>query len=149
MGVLIAFWFIFTAAYLVATEVLSMAKSRGEVLIFRRSHLVKKKSTWRMAGGDEEALRPPGIKMVQLDGIQSTETLPAKSHIFHWQDVCYDIKNKKEVRRILDHVDGWVQPGTLTALMVCKLFSLIIPVPGNPNTRSILGCFWCRKNDPT
>ncbi|GLB01931.1 hypothetical protein AtubIFM57258_000342 [Aspergillus tubingensis] len=117
VGVLVAFWFIFTTAYLVATEVLSMAKSRGEVLIFRHSHLVKKKSTWRMASGDEEALRPPGIKMVQLDGIQNTDTLPAKSHIFHWQDVCYDIKNKKEVRRILDHVDGWVQPGTLTALM--------------------------------
>lgn len=30
----------------------------------------------------------------------------------------YDIKIKKEERRILDHVDGWVKPGTLTALMV-------------------------------
>lgn len=37
--------------------------------------------------------------------------------IFQWQDVCYDIKIKKEDRRILDHVDGWVKPGTLTALM--------------------------------
>ena len=32
-------------------------------------------------------------------------------------DVCYDIKIKGEPRRILDHVDGWVKPGTLTALM--------------------------------
>jgi len=31
--------------------------------------------------------------------------------------VCYDIKIKGEPRRILDHVDGWVKPGTLTALM--------------------------------
>ncbi len=37
--------------------------------------------------------------------------------IFHWEDVCYDIKIKGEPRRILDHVDGWVKPGTLTALM--------------------------------
>lgn len=29
----------------------------------------------------------------------------------------YDIKIKKEPRRILDHVDGWVKPGTLTGLM--------------------------------
>ena len=32
-------------------------------------------------------------------------------------DVCYDVKIKSETRRILDHVDGWVKPGTLTALM--------------------------------
>lgn len=38
--------------------------------------------------------------------------------IFTWKDVVYDIKIKKEERRILDHVDGWVKPGTLTALMV-------------------------------
>jgi len=31
--------------------------------------------------------------------------------------VCYDIKIKSETRRILDHVDGWVKPGTLTGLM--------------------------------
>lgn len=38
--------------------------------------------------------------------------------IFSWKDVVYDIKIKGEPRRILDHVDGWVKPGTLTALMV-------------------------------
>lgn len=37
--------------------------------------------------------------------------------IFHWDSVCYDIKIKKEPRRLLDNVDGWVKPGTLTALM--------------------------------
>ncbi len=37
--------------------------------------------------------------------------------VFHWKDVCYDINVAKENRRILDHIDGWVKPGTLTALM--------------------------------
>ncbi|CAL9735807.1 pleiotropic ABC efflux transporter of multiple drugs [Monosporozyma servazzii] len=36
---------------------------------------------------------------------------------FHWRDVCYDINIKNETRRILSNVDGWVKPGTLTALM--------------------------------
>lgn len=36
----------------------------------------------------------------------------------------YDIKIKGEARRILDHVDGWVKPGTLTALMVSLGFRL-------------------------
>ncbi|SCV01822.1 LAME_0G18734g1_1 [Lachancea meyersii CBS 8951] len=37
--------------------------------------------------------------------------------IYHWRNVCFDVPIKKETRRILDHVDGWVKPGTLTALM--------------------------------
>jgi ABC-type multidrug transport system permease subunit/ABC-type multidrug transport system ATPase subunit len=31
--------------------------------------------------------------------------------------VCYEVKIKNETRQILDHVDGWVKPGSLTALM--------------------------------
>ena len=45
-------------------------------------------------------------------------TLHKQTSIFQWKDICYDIKIKKEERRILNHVDGWVKPGTLTALMV-------------------------------
>lgn len=42
----------------------------------------------------------------------------AKSEaIFHWRDLCYDIPVKGGTRRILNNVDGWVKPGTLTALM--------------------------------
>ena len=40
-----------------------------------------------------------------------------QTSVFSWKDVIYDVKIKKETRRILDHVDGWVKPGTLTALM--------------------------------
>lgn len=47
--------------------------------------------------------------------------IPPQTAIFSWKDVVYDIKIKKEPRRILNHVDGWVKPGTLTALMVCLL----------------------------
>lgn len=32
-------------------------------------------------------------------------------------NICYDVNIKGTTRRILDHVDGWVKPGTLTALM--------------------------------
>ncbi|EJS41517.1 pdr10p [Saccharomyces arboricola H-6] len=37
--------------------------------------------------------------------------------IFHWRNLCYDIPVKKGKRRILNNVDGWVKPGTLTALV--------------------------------
>jgi hypothetical protein len=44
--------------------------------------------------------------------------LQRQTAIFSWKDVVYDIRIKGEARRILDYVDGWVKPGTLTALMV-------------------------------
>ncbi|EGE02462.1 ABC drug exporter AbcA [Trichophyton equinum CBS 127.97] len=37
--------------------------------------------------------------------------------IFHWHDLCYDIKIKGGTGRLLDHVDGWVNPGVSTILM--------------------------------
>ncbi|KAK1974493.1 ABC-2 type transporter-domain-containing protein [Colletotrichum cereale] len=38
--------------------------------------------------------------------------------IFHWSNVCYEIKVKNnDKKRILDGIDGWCKPGTLTALM--------------------------------
>jgi hypothetical protein len=49
---------------------------------------------------------------------QDVANIQRQTAIFHWKDVCYDIKIKNEPRRILDHVDGWVKPGTCTALMV-------------------------------
>ncbi|CAI7643179.1 unnamed protein product [Penicillium discolor] len=118
VGILVAFWVILTIVYLGATELLSMAQSKGEVLIFRRSHFVKRKSSFRTAEADEEeALGAEMATMTQSDTTGKTETPAHKGQIFQWEDVCYDIKHKGEVRRILDHVDGWVQPGTLTVLM--------------------------------
>ena len=43
--------------------------------------------------------------------------LPPQKDIFTWRNVVYDISIKGEPRRLLDHVSGWVKPGTLTALM--------------------------------
>ena len=128
MGILIAFWVVLTIIYLGATELLSMAKSKGEVLIFRRSHFVKNESTLRMAeADDEEALATEMATMTQSAATDETQIDPSEGQIFQWEDVCYDIKNKGEVQRILDHVDGWVQPGTLTVLMVRIYMSLHMP----------------------
>lgn len=36
---------------------------------------------------------------------------------FLWDSLCYDVKVKGGSRRLLDNVEGWIQPGSLTALM--------------------------------
>lgn len=39
------------------------------------------------------------------------------STTFIWDNLCYDVKDKGGSRRLLDDIEGWIKPGTLTALM--------------------------------
>ncbi|OKL58430.1 Multidrug resistance protein CDR1 [Talaromyces atroroseus] len=135
LGILFAFMAFFAFTYLASTEYISEQKSKGEVLLFRRGH---KASNLAFPGSssdlessvDAKASRIDGEKVVtpasgNVDSSAPSTTAPAaaaaqiqrQTAIFQWQDVCYDIKIKGEPRRILDHVDGWVKPGTCTALM--------------------------------
>ncbi|KAH7396729.1 ABC-2 type transporter-domain-containing protein [Phaeosphaeria sp. MPI-PUGE-AT-0046c] len=113
-GIMWVFMFGLMCVYLVATEYITAAKSKGEVLVFRRGHKVpKSKSTDDLEGA-------PAGRTVSTQYDNSDDNIAIierQTAIFQWEDVCYDIKIKKEERRILDHVDGWVKPGTLTALM--------------------------------
>lgn len=109
----------FLATALVATEYITAAKSKGEVLVFRRGHIPVQESK---SSDDEESAQPVQQLVVDVDEkvkrASAVSGLQKQTSIFHWEDVCYDIKIKGEGRRLLDNVDGWVEPGTLTALMV-------------------------------
>ncbi|KAF2471821.1 ABC drug exporter AbcA [Lindgomyces ingoldianus] len=112
LGILFVFMLGLMFVYLAATEFITAKKSKGEVLVFRRGHkLLKTKPAddLETAGGQGVA-----VEKSQSDDIAIIERQTA---IFQWKDVCYDIKIKGQPRRILDNVDGWVKPGTLTALM--------------------------------
>jgi ABC-type multidrug transport system fused ATPase/permease subunit len=113
LGILIAFMVGLCTIYLVATEYITAKKSKGEVLLFRRghapAHLIQKDKV------DEEA--GPVTRKLTSNTVDASAIIKRQTAIFSWEDVCYDIKIKSEHRRILDHVDGWVKPGTLTALM--------------------------------
>lgn len=106
--------------YLVAAEKLSLDSSKGEVLIFRRG--IKYLPTMK-SRKDEESQEVAGRKRPHLpsgDGVLpgATVRIQQQTAIFHWKDVCYEVSIKGKRRVILDHIDGWVKPGTLTALMV-------------------------------
>ncbi|GME43998.1 ABC transporter-like protein [Neofusicoccum parvum] len=116
LGIMIAFMIFFCCTYLAATEFISAKKSKGEVLVFRRGHIPAAAKT---SPNDIEAVpagrAPLSEKKDKTDNVGAM--IQKQTAIFHWEDMCYDIKIKGEPRRILDHVDGWVKPGTLTALM--------------------------------
>jgi ATP-binding cassette, subfamily G (WHITE), member 2, PDR len=111
-GILWVFMIGLCAVYLIATEYVTAKKSKGEVLLFRRGHIALKKKP----SNDEEA-GSTQLAALEKGATDASAILTRQTAIFHWEDVCYDIKIKSEGRRILDHVDGWVKPGTLTALM--------------------------------
>lgn len=115
-GIMIAFMFGLMFMYLGATEFISAKKSKGEVLVFRRGH--QPAALTKNTPDDLEASgAAPAVLEKHVKGDDGTAHIQRQTAIFHWEDICYDIKIKKEERRILDHVDGWVKPGTLTALM--------------------------------
>ncbi|KAL2840520.1 ABC-2 type transporter-domain-containing protein [Aspergillus pseudoustus] len=116
-GIIIALAIFLCFCHLVASEIVSAQRSKGEVLVFRRGKAQKARA--KRQQDDEEKTAGPAIRSdkVSEEGPRDIAGVEKQSSIFHWEDVTYDIKIKKEDRRILDHVDGWIRPGTLTALM--------------------------------
>ncbi|GAM90627.1 hypothetical protein ANO11243_086720 [Dothideomycetidae sp. 11243] len=116
LGIMFVFLIGLGCSYLVAAELVSAKKSKGEVLVFPRGHTPRS-----LKEGSEEDVESGGRGVVAVsEGMSSKEVssvIQKQTAIFQWHNVCYDIKIKGEPRRILDHVDGWVKPGTLTALM--------------------------------
>lgn len=103
------------AAHLVMSELVASARSKGEVLVFTRSKIHNKA---KRSGADEETgavTAHQGGK--DSDSNESEHQVQKHASIFHWEAVNFEMQIKGETRRILDSVDGWIKPGTLTALM--------------------------------
>ena len=122
-GIIIGFTIFFLGTYLLATELNKGAMQRGEMALFPRSKLRKmrkaKKRAEAMAdieaGGGAAA--ESALATSQNIMKEDLAKIHAGTDVFHWRDVCYDVQIGPETRRLLNNVDGWIKPGTLTALM--------------------------------
>lgn len=118
-GIIVVFVLGYMALHLLATEYIASERSKGEVLVFSRDAMAKHRRQRKLMGqGDAES---GNVSQVQQDSIsteEEAENVEKQKSIFHWKNVCYEVRIKGESRQILNHVDGWVKPGTLTALMV-------------------------------
>ena len=121
---------ILCAIHLIAIEYIPAQRSRGAVLLFKRG---SKKRTERVE--DEETGQRAGLTHTIYSEKRAQEQTPVRKTtgsynnkestgriedqaIFHWSNVNYTIKTKNGPRHILNDIEGWVKPGTLTALMV-------------------------------
>ena len=120
LGIIIAFALFFMMTHIISSEFISERRSKGEVLVYRRGQkpataTAAEKNVDPESGADTNRVVPVDHSRGQN---KEAGVLEQQTSVFQWHDVCYDIKLKGgEVKRILDHVDGWVRPGTLTALM--------------------------------
>jgi ABC-type multidrug transport system ATPase subunit len=114
-GILCLFFVALLLMYIVSSEYIRAKPSKGEILVFPRGKIPAFAKTDRK--NDPEAVDVPEKPAVSGEPHNQTAAIVPQTSIFHWEDVCYDIKIKGTPRRILDCVDGWVKPGTLTALM--------------------------------
>nr|ACK99557.1 ATP binding cassette transporter Abc1p [Pichia kudriavzevii] len=120
-GIVVGFIIFFLFVYVTLVELNKGAMQKGEIILFQQSKLremrkeKKSKQISDIEGGSE---KPAGVyDHGNEDSEDGVNNLTVGSDIFHWRDVCYEVQIKDETRRILNHVDGWVKPGTLTALM--------------------------------
>ena len=123
-GILIALMVIFCVTHLLAAEYIPARRSKGDVLLFKQDRLTSKKDK------DPESATHPAVFAQDINKRQEdipkeetsvvVQTIHDQPTVFHWNDVCYDVKTQDGTRRILKSIDGWVKPGTLTALMVSR-----------------------------
>ena len=105
----------YCALYLLAMEYKSLQLSRGEVLLFRR-----KQTSRHVRLEDEEA------KAAIPRRNKSESSMPeialskdkGNSATFVRDRLVYEVKIKKGWGGMFNDVEGWIKPGTLTALMV-------------------------------
>ena len=118
LGVIIALMCFLCGTYLFATEFISAQRSKGEVLVFPRGQVPALARKDDEEGQLDDRPTAQGVAVGKtVSGREIPPSIQKQTAIFHWDGVNYDIKIKSEPRRLLDDVDGWVKPGTLTALM--------------------------------
>jgi ABC-type glutathione transport system ATPase component len=84
-------------------------------LVFQRGHVPAYLLNDSKKSSDEETNGAGAAG--ETDGTGDVSAIEEQKGIFTWRDVVYDIEIKGEPRRLLDHVSGFVKPGTMTALM--------------------------------
>ena len=138
LGILLAFMVAFYTLYLVATELNSSTNPKPQRLVFRNrqaaeslehgSEDLESTSSNRSNTAittsisvEEKLERQTNITSTSHDvgdeTTKRTQTISDQAGALMWRDMTLDINIQGESRRLLDHVSGWVKPGTLTCLM--------------------------------
>lgn len=120
LGIMLTFLVFLGGLYLLSTEYIRAEQPNGDKVIFQYSPKAKRSEFKSDVEEQDQRLSP--ISRLATFEMQYSEKKPHASEKLHaatflWHNISCDVKTKGDSRRLLNDVDGWIKPGTLTALM--------------------------------
>ncbi|KGO47179.1 CDR ABC transporter [Penicillium expansum] len=112
LGIMLAFALVFHGIHLVLVEYTPQTKTTAEALIFRPGHV-----PGAVREGDVESGEEPLTKKEFRNLDSRIVNFSKQNNTVSWKGLTYDLPVKGNHKRLLEDVNGWVKPGTLTALM--------------------------------
>jgi ATP-binding cassette, subfamily G (WHITE), member 2, SNQ2 len=128
-AVLLAFSILYLIPTVLASELINWGGSGGGVTVYANTPDARRrikgeqvaaspKNNDLESGGQGDSTRAPSREDSEAKGVNATKELSKEAMesraIFTWKDINLALPNG---RKLLQHVDGWVKPGELTALM--------------------------------
>jgi ATP-binding cassette subfamily G (WHITE) protein 2 (SNQ2) len=113
-GILWAWWVLFVAVTVVFTTLWTDSSESGS------SALVPYEKQKRISHAKDEEIQSTqsqGLTASNAEKGAASMNLVRNTSIFTWKDLTYTVKTPTGDRVLLENVYGWVQPGSLTALM--------------------------------
>ena len=119
LGILFALMSSLCILYLLATDILTAQPSNGVTLVRRRQRGFKTSSN-----NDEETQLPHDFShgnretyLLNRYNTRCAADLKVHAATFVWDKLSYEVKVGGKSKRLLDDVEGWIRPASLTALM--------------------------------
>lgn len=104
-GIVIAFLIGFTVISAIGLEILRPVSGGGDVLLYKRGYNIESQKKEEHVEVENEVFK------------QATHLQDDEPDVFSWQNVNYTVPVDGSERQLLKNVQGYVKPGTLTALM--------------------------------
>ncbi|KAG5983903.1 hypothetical protein E4U55_006815 [Claviceps digitariae] len=129
-GIVWAWWALFVFITIVMTCRWRSSSEAGPSLFIPRDTVQAYRARRRLnrddveeQQGPEGAAHPTSSSMItvndetQTEGTETPTNLIRNASVFTWKNLTYTVKTPSGDRLLLDNVQGWVTPGSLTALM--------------------------------
>lgn len=114
---MIVWWIAYLVLTCLAVERLKAAGSAKSYLLFRRPN---KQSTHMAASGaadEEKGAGQSDVKQAANVRLDQDMQIEKSDTLFSWKNLNYTVPVKGGHRQLLNNIQGYTKPGTLTALM--------------------------------
>jgi ATP-binding cassette subfamily G (WHITE) protein 2 (SNQ2) len=110
--VVLAFWIFFTLVNAIAVEKIEWTHGGFMRRLYKRGKAPKQNDD----AAEQEIARKAALATENMQPIEMS------AGMFLWDELCYTVPVTKQpdgstTRQLLDHVNGWIKPGQMTALM--------------------------------